>query len=158
LPLIIPGPHFVGSSVPNNPATSDNLVLNGTNNAVDVTFDRDVAPTSFTTANVLRIMGPTGPITTYMPGPSVSFVGGGGTGATGLATISGGQVVGVTITDAGTGYTSAPTVVFNGGGGTTAAGVANISGGAVTGVTITNPGKNYITTAPQAIPDNGALD
>jgi hypothetical protein len=43
--------------------------------------------------------------------PSVTFIGGGGTGATGTATVSSsGLVTGIAITSAGTGYTSAPTV------------------------------------------------
>ena len=57
----------------------------------------------------------------YTSAPTVSFSGGGGSGATAVAVISGGVVVGVTVTDPGTGYTSAPTVSFSGGGFTTAA-------------------------------------
>src|SRR5262249_9577432 len=40
LPLIVPGPYVVGSRVPNTTPSPDNLVLNGTANALDVTFDR----------------------------------------------------------------------------------------------------------------------
>ncbi len=47
------------------PETSDNEVLNNTNNAVNVTFDRDMIPGSFTSANILSIQGPTGAIPTY---------------------------------------------------------------------------------------------
>ena len=65
LPLVLPGPHMVSSSVPNQPASSDNLVLNGSTNALDVVFDRDIQSASFTAANVLRITGPGGPITSY---------------------------------------------------------------------------------------------
>jgi subtilisin-like proprotein convertase family protein len=63
LPLIIPGPHVVSTSVPNNPVTSDNLVLNGTNNAIEVTFDRDIASGSFTSADIISMVGPAGKIT-----------------------------------------------------------------------------------------------
>ncbi|SIO68013.1 Proprotein convertase P-domain-containing protein, partial [Singulisphaera sp. GP187] len=62
LPLIVPGPHIISSHVPGAPVTSDNLVTNGTVNAIDVTFDRDMDPTTVTVASILRIMGPTGPI------------------------------------------------------------------------------------------------
>ncbi len=54
------------------------------------------------------------------PAP-VSFGGGGGTGATGVATIAGGVVTGITMTSLGTGYSSPPTSVTIGGGGSGAA-------------------------------------
>ena len=60
----------------------------------------------------------------YATAPTVALTGGGGTGATAIATISGGQVTGITITNGGSGYTSAPTVAFSGGGGTGAAATA----------------------------------
>lgn len=46
------------------------------------------------------------------------FTGGGGSGATGTATISGGAITAVSITDPGTNYTSAPAITLSGGGGT----------------------------------------
>lgn len=58
----------------------------------------------------------------YTSAPTVSFSGGGGTGAAGTAVISGGVVTGVTITNAGSGYASRPTIAFAGGGGSNAAG------------------------------------
>lgn len=64
----------------------------------------------------------------YTTAPTVSFSGGGGTGAAGTANVSFGQVTGVTMTDLGTGYTTAPTVGFTGGGGTGATGLAVIAG------------------------------
>lgn len=72
--------------------------------------------------------------TGYTGVPTVSFSGGGGTGATATATVSGGVVTGVTITAAGSGYTSVPTVVFtptNGGSGATATAVLSQNGGLV---------------------------
>ncbi len=42
------------------PQTSDNEVLDGTNNAINVTFDRDIQPGSFTPENVLGVVGPLG--------------------------------------------------------------------------------------------------
>jgi hypothetical protein len=62
----------------------------------------------------------------YTTPPSVSFTGGGGTGAAGTATVLGGVVTGVTITNPGTGYASAPTVSFASISGTGAAGTAKL--------------------------------
>ena len=62
LPLIETGPHLVDTSSPSNPLATDNLVFNGTANAIDLTFDRDIDPTSFTPANILRMTGPTGAV------------------------------------------------------------------------------------------------
>ncbi len=62
LPLIVPGPSIVSTRVPGQPATADNLVLNGTVNEIEVVFDRDIDPASFTGAQVLRLMGPAGPV------------------------------------------------------------------------------------------------
>lgn len=65
--------------------------------------------------------------TGYTSAPSVSFSGGGGSGATAIATVdSNGSVNGVAVTSGGTGYTSAPTISFSGGGGTGAEAVASI--------------------------------
>lgn len=47
---------------------------------------------------------------------ALTITGGGGTGATALATVSSGTVIAVQVTNAGTGYTSAPTVTLNGAG------------------------------------------
>lgn len=47
---------------------------------------------------------------------SVSFTGGGGTGAAASVTIQNGAVINITLTNAGTGYTSTPTVVIAGDG------------------------------------------
>lgn len=77
----------------------------------------------------------------YTVAPTVSFTGGGGSGATATAAIANGIVTGVTVTAAGTGYTSAPTVVFTGGG-TYAIGAkatATVGSGAVTAVTMVAP-------------------
>lgn len=53
----------------------------------------------------------------YTSAPTVSFSGGGGSGAAGTAVIAGGKVISVTMTNPGTGYTSTPTVGFSGGSG-----------------------------------------
>lgn len=57
--------------------------------------------------------------------PTVTFSGGGGSGAAATAEVdNGGRLVGVTMTNNGTGYTSVPTVSFSGGPGSGAVGVA----------------------------------
>ncbi len=132
LPLIIPGPQMTSSSVLANPdgsaTATDNLVLNGTNNATTVTFDRQIQPGSFTPANIISMEGPAGAITPYALGPAVTFTGGGGLGATGVSTVVDGVVTAVAITNGGGGYTSAPTVIFDGSAATSAAIFATGSG------------------------------
>ena len=61
LPVIVPGPHVIGSSVTGGTG-ADNEVLNGTVSAIDVTFDRNMNPATITPASVLRVMGPAGQI------------------------------------------------------------------------------------------------
>ena len=51
----------------------------------------------------------------YTTAPTVTFSGGGGTGASATANIAIGAVGSLTMTSAGSGYTSAPTVVFSSG-------------------------------------------
>ena len=89
----------------------------------------------------------------YTSAPSVSFSGGGGTGAAGTATINAsGQVTGVTITAGGTGYVTAPTIVFSGGNGSGAAGtgVPTIlaSGGSISTFTLNFNENVTITGTP----------
>ena len=61
-----------------------------------------------TNTNVVGAVVTTGETTAYTSAPTVSFTGGGGSGAAGFATINGaGAVTAVTITNGGTGYTSA---------------------------------------------------
>jgi subtilisin-like proprotein convertase family protein len=91
LPLIIPGPSVVSTSLPGYAATADNLALNGTVSTMRVTFDRLMDVSSFTLADVLRIMGPAGEVASWSSvlgahvGAAQWF---GGTG-TGFATVSG---------------------------------------------------------------------
>ena len=79
--------------------------------------------------------------TNYTSVPTVAFTGGGGSGATAYAVLTGDAVKNIVITDKGNGYTSAPTVVFSGGGGSSAAGTAVIEPASYTGET------TWLTTA-----------
>ncbi|HEY4416603.1 MAG TPA: hypothetical protein VGO57_13015, partial [Verrucomicrobiae bacterium] len=81
--------------------------------------------------------------------------------ATATAVISGGFVVGITVTDGGSGYTNVPPVHINptvtDGGGTNATATASVSGGVVTAITINNPGSGYgavpaVNIAPPVVP------
>lgn len=65
--------------------------------------------------------------TGYTTAPTVSITGGGGTGATAVAVLSGDEVSEVIITNPGSGYTSAPTISFTGDG-TDAAATATVGG------------------------------
>jgi len=60
----------------------------------------------------------------YTSAPTVVFTGGGGTGATATAVLTGAVVTSITVTNIGTAYTSAPIISFTGGGGTLAAATA----------------------------------
>lgn len=60
----------------------------------------------------------------YTTAPTVTFSGGGGTGAAATAIIQAGAVVGFTITNEGSGYTSAPTITLADGDGTGASALA----------------------------------
>jgi hypothetical protein len=56
--------------------------------------------------------------TSYKSIPTISFIGGSGSGATAIAILTNGSITEITITNGGTGYTSAPTVVISGDGAT----------------------------------------
>src|SRR5262249_46143888 len=72
LPLILPAPYLPGTSAPNGTGI-DNLVLNGTNSTLNVTFDRPMQVDTFTPDQVLQIMGPTGSLSDpqYYPSSAV---------------------------------------------------------------------------------------
>jgi hypothetical protein len=61
-----------------------------------------------------------------------------------------GFVIGVNLTDGGSGYTGVPLVRFIGGGGSGAQGFAVVSNGVVTGITVTDAGSGY-TSAPVVV-------
>ncbi len=82
----------------------------------------------------------------YASAPTVTFTGGGGTGATASVAFSGATVNSVTVTNSGIGYSTPPTVTFSGGGGTGATGTAVLTR-IVNNINVTNSGSGY-TTAP----------
>jgi subtilisin-like proprotein convertase family protein len=76
LPLIVPGPSVTTTFVPGQAQTTDNLALNTPVSSLDVTFDRNMLPSSFTgtLGSVISIMGPNGAISgtfTFAPDPQV---------------------------------------------------------------------------------------
>jgi hypothetical protein len=79
----------------------------------------------------------------------VSITGGGGTGATATAVLTGGVVTGITITNAGSGFTTAPVIAFTGGtvttAGTNPSGTGNATNFAVSALTLTASGAGYTT-------------
>lgn len=62
----------------------------------------------------------------YSSAPTVTFTGGGGTGATGVALIASGAVISITLTNTGAGYLTAPAISFSGGGGSGATAVCGV--------------------------------
>ena len=85
----------------------------------------------------------------YTSAPTVSFSGGGGSGAAATAVLTNG-VGSISVTTGGTGYSSAPTVTLSApqtAGGIQATATATVASGAITGFTVTNPGSGY-TSAP----------
>ncbi len=77
-------------------------------------------------------------------GTVISIAGGGGSGGTAIATVSGGAVTGVVLGSAGTGYTAAPTVTITGAGtGATATASIDPVAGTITGITVNAGGTGY---------------
>lgn len=73
-------------------------------------------------------------------------------GATYTPTLS---VVGLTITDGGSGYTSAPTVTISGSGGATAVAIVDTSTNTVSALSLTNIGSGYTSTPTVAFSGGG---
>ena len=90
---------------------------------------------------------------------TVNISGGGGTGATGSATIAGGKVTGITLTAAGTGYTYQPTVTITGDGtGATAfATLGQEKDGLITAITISTGGVGYSSPPVIKISDSSGV-
>lgn len=86
--------------------------------------------------------------------PVVTFGGAGGATATGTAVVSGGKVVGITITNRGTGYTSGSVSIANPTTGTTATAAVTVGLG-ISHVNITNPGTGYTGLPTITVANNG---
>jgi FtsP/CotA-like multicopper oxidase with cupredoxin domain len=75
--------------------------------------------------------------------PSVAITGGAGTGGTAVATVTGGVVSSITITNPGIGYTTTPTVTITGGGGSGATATATLVGNELSAIAVTTGGSGY---------------
>jgi len=75
LPLIVPGPQVLSTSVPGGDSANGNLITDGTTSSLNVTFDRPMQVSTFTPAQVLSIMGPTGLLSGPQYFPSSSSTG-----------------------------------------------------------------------------------
>jgi len=97
----------------------------------------------------------------YTVAPQVRFIGGGGKGATGIASIGNGIIGIVTVTNSGSGYVTPPNITFNGISTVSAAATAVVSAaGSITSIYITNAGLGYtvpptITIANPALTSSG---
>ena len=76
LPLIVPGPQVLATSVPSGDSANGNLVTDGTVSSLNLTFDRPMQTSSFGPGQVLQIMGPTGSISgpQYFPSNSTGQI------------------------------------------------------------------------------------
>lgn len=93
----------------------------------------------------------------YVTAPTISFTGGGGSGATAVASVSGGLLVAITVTVAGSGYTSAPTVVITGGSGTGAAATAHLATKAFESLDIAGSQAFYVDGTNTRVPTGKKL-
>jgi len=155
------GSHFI---YPGNPAAPQNLtwtvaVANGGPSRASNVVITDPMPFGFTysssnisgAGNSCSFSAGTQILTCTIPTldttPTITFSGGGGTGAAAVATVSGGNITSIRVTNGGSGYTSAPTVAISTNGpGSGATATATVTDGVVTGVTITDAGTNYNDT------------
>ncbi len=95
-------------------------------NGYTITWDSPlIAGTTGAVTGITGLAGGSG----YTSPPTVTISGGGGSGATALATVVNGSVHDVVITNPGSGYTSAPGVTISGGGGGGAGASALVTAG-----------------------------
>jgi len=104
-------------------AIAQPIRLGGGKTAGIPTLPLDPIDTSSGVTSLTLTAGGTG----YTSAPTVTFTGGSGSNAAGIATIDGGVITSLTITNPGIGYITAPTVSFVGGGGASATATAVIS-------------------------------
>ncbi|MDD4892059.1 MAG: hypothetical protein PHU85_19225, partial [Phycisphaerae bacterium] len=85
--------------------------------------------------------------TGYTGTPTVSFTGGGGSGAAATVTLSAGAISRLQLTSTGSGYTSTPTVTITGGGGSGATATVALAPPRLASISLINGGSGY-TAAP----------
>ncbi len=90
----------------------------------------------------------------YFSAPTVAFTGG-GSGATGTATVSGGKVTSIAIGAGGTGYTTGTMTLSAPPASVTATATAALTGDAVTSVTVVLGGGYYVTAPAVTISGDG---
>ena len=101
----------------------------------------------------------------YKEAPTITFTGGGGTGAAATCSIntSSNGVIKYIVSDGGIGFGTAPTVTVSGGGGTGAVGLASIGINNTQGfnevksIFVINPGQNYTSEPTVTISDPETL-
>jgi|TARA_B110000467_G_scaffold31927_1_gene28838 hypothetical protein len=79
----------------------------------------------------------------YTAKPTITFTGGGGSGAVGTAVISSGVISGITINNGGTSYTTPPQITISGGGGLLATASCTVLSGEVNTIVINSGGSGY---------------
>jgi hypothetical protein len=123
------------------------VVISAPNNANGV----QATAVATITANAVSSITITEAGTGYNASPTVTFVGGGGSGANAVAGITTfvTGTVSVLVTNGGTGYTNASNLVvtISGGGGANATAQGIVSGGIVTQVVMTNGGSGYTNSS-----------
>lgn len=133
-PANFPGPTAAPTFTTYKPSPGPNLperILFVVQTYVSALGESLVGPEAAASFGVLTNVYITNPGSGYTPGASLTltFSGGGGSGAAGHVTVSNtGTLAIVIITNAGSAYTSAPTVGITGGGGANGALTASISG------------------------------
>ena len=107
-------------------------------NGQDITIGQALLAPTGSGVTSIAVSGGAG----YINTPVVTLAGGGGIGATAVATIdASGNLTGIRVTNPGTGYTSAPVVTLTGGGGSGATiGSVSIAGNSSGGLTKTGAG------------------
>ncbi len=138
------------------PDVGEQFIVSGSTGITNI-FTKTQNDNSGKIVNVVVNSGGSG----YVTAPTVSFTGGGGSGAAGTAYLgNSGVVAGVIMTNRGTGYTSAPTVGFSTGAATATAslGISNFAGRVITlmftgTLTVTDGGNMRLFGDFRAVPN-----
>jgi hypothetical protein len=133
---------FIGITAPGSGYTSAPAVVIGAPN--DPHGTQAVGEATITGNSVAGVFL-TQPGTGYTTPPAISFTGGGGSGATAIASLITFQTgtLQLVVAAGGNGYTSTPTISISGGGGGGAAATPIVFGNSITSVVMTNPGSGY---------------